>query len=289
MWVRVALAALLVCVLTSDEVAQNQIFGGQVLANGKGEYRRVCDGRIPVTDRQYVASLVVLTQPVGPVVDNNDDGCGHKRECSGWIGKLNFFPELFDLIAAQSDGPSCGNIISWEDGSTDYWLSVLPLARRFFLFREKSFDVKPCVNFRDGAGEETWAVATIFQGYEESDARFAIDPLHTADTEICGNPRPLLIAHFLQLSGENPSGQTREYSSYDGSEDANLLKRGSALLVVILLSALGFKFVSDGIDAGRYGGNRGLVKIAMAVAVMMIAVPLFFFFVLGLGAPYPYG
>jgi hypothetical protein len=102
------------------------------------------------------------------------------------------------------------------------------------------------------------------------------------------HPSSLIEPHRIQLFLKDYSGQASEYSGDNSRENANLLKRGSANLVVILLSALGFKCVSDGIDAGRYGGNRGLVKIAPAVRVMIIAVPIFFFVVLGLTPPYPY-
>jgi hypothetical protein len=57
------------------------------------------------------------------------------------------------------------------------------------------------------------------------------------------------------------------------------------MLAVVLLSALGFKFVSNSIETMSNDSLRWLMWIGAAVAVFMIDVPLLLFDVLGFAHP----
>jgi len=50
--------------------------------------------------------------------------------------------------------------------------------------------------------------------------------------------------------------------------------------VVMLLSALGVKLVSDGVDLAGESPNGGLARIALAFVAFAVAIPVFLFVVL---------
>jgi hypothetical protein len=56
--------------------------------------------------------------------------------------------------------------------------------------------------------------------------------------------------------------------------------KGAAILVVMLLSALGVKLVSDGVDLAGESPNGGLARIALAFVAFAVAIPVFLFVVL---------
>jgi hypothetical protein len=61
--------------------------------------------------------------------------------------------------------------------------------------------------------------------------------------------------------------------------------RVPAIVVVGLLSALGIKLISDGVDLLGESHNGGLARIALAFIVFAVAVPIFLIVVLGWAHP----
>jgi hypothetical protein len=100
------------------------------------------------------------------------------------------------------------------------------------------------------------------------------------------NPWPLLGLRHGELALEYPSGIASEYGGDNGSANPELLKKGASILVVVVVvSALGIKLVSDGIDLAGESPNGGLARVALVFLAFAIAIPVLLFIALGFAHP----
>ena len=100
------------------------------------------------------------------------------------------------------------------------------------------------------------------------------------DSAASGNPRPLSLCISLSWPW-NIQRKYRQQCCDNSGPYADLLKKGAAVIMVVLLSALGAKLISDGVDISGESPNGGFARIASAVVVFAVAIPILLFVVLG--------
>jgi len=260
------------------EIAQADIRGGHVTVGW--EYAdSVCRTNVPQAQKAVAESCLMVALLNGENIidaarDNNMDKRAqiHGQTFLQILHVYAKFPRLWIVVSGEHYGAN--------------WPLIPKTVAGPSLFNDGVSGRRCEEGYSDGERVHGWHVPRVFGTYQQSSGGIV-----AGKDEIGGYrngyfyPRPLLIPRLVQLSLEYPGGVSGEQCRGDGGTNPKFFKKAAAVFVVILLSALGIKLISNGVDIGSESPNAGLVRIALASVVFAVAIPILLFVVPGWAHP----